>query len=183
MASRLEEINNNWTLFLDRDGVINHEKHLGYINTWNEFVFYDGVKEAIKIFSARFKYIFVVTNQKGVGKGITLPDNLEIIHQNMLAEIKNAGGKINKIYFCPDLDENSPNRKPNAGMALQAKQDFPEVDFSRSVMVGNTLGDMQFGRNIGATTIFLPTTRPASEHTDERIDAVYPSLLHFAQAV
>lgn len=173
----------NWTLFLDRDGVINHEKHLGYINNWDEFVFYDGVKEAIKIFTGRFKHLFVVTNQKGVGKGITSPDNLQIIHQNMLTEIESAGGKIDKIYFCPDLDENSPNRKPNAGMALQAKQDFPEVDFSRSVMVGNTLGDMQFGRNIGAITIFLPTTRPASEHTDERIDAVYPSLLHFAQAL
>ena len=173
----------NWTLFLDRDGVINHEKHLGYINNWDEFVFYEGVKEAIQIFTGKFKYIFVVTNQKGVGKGITSPENLQIIHQNMLAEIKMAGGKIDKIYFCPDLDENSPNRKPNAGMALQAKQDFPEVDFSRSVMVGNTLGDMQFGRNIGAITIFLPTTRPASEHTDERIDAVYPSLLHFAQAL
>jgi len=173
----------NWTLFLDRDGVINHEKHLGYINNWDEFVFYDGVKEAIKIFAGRFKYIFVVTNQKGVGKGITSPENLQIIHQNMLSEIKNAGGKIDKVYFSPDLDENSPSRKPNAGMALQAKQDFPEVDFSRSVMVGNTLGDMQFGRNIGAITIFLPTTRPKSEHTDERIDAVYPSLLHFAQAL
>lgn len=173
----------NWTLFLDRDGVINHEKHLGYINNWDEFVFYDGVKEAIKIFTGRFKHLFVVTNQKGVGKRITSPDNLQIIHQNMLTEIESAGGKIDKIYFCPDLDENSPNRKPNAGMALQAKQDFPEVDFSRSVMVGNTLGDMQFGRNIGAITVFLPTTRPEVEHIDERIDAVYPSLLHFAQAL
>jgi D-glycero-D-manno-heptose 1,7-bisphosphate phosphatase len=183
VTNKLEAINNSWTLFLDRDGVINHEKHLGYINNWDEFVFYDGVKEAIKIFTGQFKHIIVVTNQKGVGKGITQLDHLQIIHQNMLTEIEISGGKIDKVYFCPDLDENSPNRKPNAGMALQAKQDFPEIDFSRSIMVGNTLGDMQFGRNIGATTIFLPTTRPESEHTDERIDAVYTSLLHFAQAL
>ena len=173
----------NWTLFLDRDGVINHEKHLDYINTWDEFVFYDGVKEALRIFATRFKHIVVVTNQKGIGKGITQLRQLEIIHQNMLTEIKNAGGRIDKIYFCPDLDENSPNRKPNPGMAFQAKQDFPEVDFTRSIIVGNTLSDMQFGRNIGAATIFLPTTRPEVEHTDERIDAVYPSLLLFAQAL
>jgi D-glycero-D-manno-heptose 1,7-bisphosphate phosphatase len=180
LLEKLNQIDNSWTLFLDRDGVINHEKHLGYINTWDEFIFYDGVQEAIKIFTTKFKYIFVVTNQKGVGKGITKMDDLQLIHQNMKTAIENAGGKIDQIYFCPDLDENSPNRKPNAGMAYQAKQAFPGIDFSRSVMVGNTLGDMQFGRNIGATTIFLPTTRPASEHTDERIDAVYPSLLHFA---
>ncbi len=183
MTNSIKDIDNNWTLFLDRDGVINHEKHLGYINNWDEFVFYDGVKEAIKIFTGRFKHIVVVTNQKGVGKGITQLDHLQIIHQNMLTEIENSGGKIDKVYFCPDLDENSPNRKPNAGMALQAKQDFPEIDFSRSIMVGNTLGDMQFGRNIGAVTVFLPTTRPESEHTDERIDTVYTSLLHFAQAL
>jgi len=183
VANKIKKINNNWTLFLDRDGVINHEKHLGYINTWDEFIFYDGVKEAIKIFTTRFKYILVVTNQKGVGKGITKLDDLYIIHQNMITAIETAGGRIDKVYFCPDLEETSPNRKPNPGMALQAKQDFPSIDFSRSVMVGNTLGDMQFGRNIGATTIFLPTTRPESEHTDKSIDAVYPSLLHFAQAL
>jgi len=183
VANKIKQINNNWTLFLDRDGVINHEKHLGYINTWDEFVFYDGVKEAVKIFTTRFKYILVVTNQKGVGKGVTKLENLYIIHQNMITAIETAGGRIDKVYFCPDLEETSPNRKPNPGMALQAKQDFPSIDFSRSVMVGNTLGDMQFGRNIGATTIFLPTTRPETEHTDESIDAVYPSLLHFAQAL
>ena len=183
MANKLEAINNNWTLFLDRDGVINHEKHLGYINNWDEFIFYDGVKQAIKIFAAKFQYIFIVTNQKGVGKGITQLENLHIIHQNMMKEIEAAGGRIDKIYFCPDLDETSPNRKPNPGMAFQAKEDFPEVDFSRSIMVGNTLGDMQFGRSVGAVTIFIPTTRPESEHADERIDAVYPSLFHFAQAL
>ena len=183
MANKIKQINNNWTLFLDRDGVINHEKHLGYINTWDEFIFYDGVKEAIKIFTTRFKYILVVTNQKGVGKGITKLDDLYIIHQNMVTAIETTGGRIDKVYFCPDLEETSPNRKPNPGMALQAKQDFPSINFSCSVMVGNTLGDMQFGRNIGATTIFLPTTRPETEHTDESIDAVYPSLLHFAQAL
>jgi D-glycero-D-manno-heptose 1,7-bisphosphate phosphatase len=183
LTNKLKQINNDWTLFLDRDGVINHEKHLGYINTWDEFVFYDGVKEAIRIFTSRFRHIFVVTNQKGVGKGITQPENLNSIHQNMITEIETTGGRIDKIYFCPDLNEASPNRKPNPGMALQAKQDFPEIDFTRSIMVGNTLGDMQFGRNIGAITIFLPTTRPKVEHTDKRIDAVYPSLLHFAKAL
>ena len=183
MTDQLKQIDNNWTLFLDRDGVINHEKHLGYINKWEEFVFYEGVKEAIRVFAGRFRYIFIVTNQKGVGKGITQLDDLYLIHQNMLNEINYAGGRIDKVYFCPDLEETSPNRKPNAGMALQAKQDFSQVDFSRSIMVGNTLSDMQFGRNIGALTIFLPTTRPESEHTDESIDAVYPSLLHFAKAL
>jgi histidinol-phosphate phosphatase family protein len=183
VTNKIKQIDNSWTLFLDRDGVINHEKYLGYINSWDEFVFYEGAKEAIKIFTARFKYIVIVTNQKGVGKGTTSLDDLYIIHKNMITEIETSGGRIDKVYFCPDLDEASPNRKPNPGMAFQAKQDFPEIDFARSVMVGNTLGDMEFGRHIGAVTIFLPTTKPETPHTDERIDAVYTSLLHFAQVL
>ena len=183
MATKIKGINKDWTLFLDRDGVINQEKDKDYIHTWDEFIFYDGVKEAFKIFNSIFKYIIVVTNQRGVGKGVTQLNNLHIIHQNMKAEIEINGGRVDGIYFCPDIDPNSPNRKPNAGMALQAKQDFPAIDFNKSIMIGNTLSDMGFGRNIGATTIFLPTTRPEVSHTESNIDAVYKSLFHFAETL
>ncbi len=169
-----------WTLFLDRDGVINHEKHLDYIHHWDEFEFYDGVKQAIKIFARVFGRIVVVTNQKGIGKGITKPEDLELIHHNMVNALEAVGGRIDKVYFCPDLNEDSPNRKPNPGMGLQAKADFPEIDFNRAVMVGNTLSDMAFGRNLGVKTVFLPTTRPEVDTHDQRIDAVYPSLIAFA---
>jgi D-glycero-D-manno-heptose 1,7-bisphosphate phosphatase len=179
----LPAIDKDWTIFLDRDGVINIERPLQYINTWNEFIFYDGVKEAIRIFSKRFKYIFVVSNQRGVSKGLTKPEDLSIIHHNMVAEIKKAGGRIDKIYFCTDMDQSSPNRKPNPGMGLQAKKDFPSIEFSRSVMVGNKLSDMEFGRNLGCITVFLPTTNPGISHTDPLIDAVYDSLFDFAKDI
>lgn len=177
------KIDKTWTLFLDRDGVINHEKYQDYIHTWDEFVFYDGVKDAIRIFAQKFRYIFIVTNQKGVGKGMTKLFDLEIIHKNMVAEIKSEGGRIDKIYFCSDLDESSPNRKPNPGMGLQAKKEYPEINFSKALMVGNTIGDMEFARNLGMFTVFLPTTRPDVKHDDARIDAVYNSLLEFAKTL
>ncbi len=176
-------IDDNWTLFLDRDGVINHELHLSYVNNWDEFTFYDGAKEAFKIFATKFKYILVVTNQRGIGKGITKIENLHIIHQNMKAEIAIAGGKIDGIYFCPDLDKDSPNRKPNIGMALQAKQDFPEIDFEKSIMVGNNISDMEFGHNIGAKTVLLTTTIPEPPPAINYIDAVYGSLYQFAKTL
>ena len=176
----LNKIDNTWTLFLDRDGVINHEKHLDYIHTWDEFTFYEGVKEAIAIFAKIFHRIIVVTNQKGVGKGVTKLEDLNLIHKNMIAAIEEKGGRIDAVYFCPDLDSDSPNRKPNPGMGLQAIQDFPEIDLGKTIMVGNTISDMQFGRNLGVQNIFLPTTRPEVDLNDERIDAVYGSLLSFA---
>jgi D-glycero-D-manno-heptose 1,7-bisphosphate phosphatase len=177
----LKKINKTFTLFLDRDGVINHEKHLDYIHTWDEFVFYDGAKEALAIFSQLFGPIVVVTNQKGVGKGATHLEDLELIHHNMVSEVGAAGGRIDRVYFCPDLEDNSPNRKPNPGMGLQAKQDFPAIDWSKAIMVGNTISDMAFGRNLGMYTVFLTTTRPEVDLTDKRIDLVCPSLIGFAQ--
>ncbi len=174
----LSEINNTWTLFLDRDGVINHEKHLDYIHTWEEFKFYDGAKVAIQIFSQKFNRIVVVTNQRGVGKGITKEENLKIIHANMQTEVEKVGGKIDAVYYCPELE--SPNRKPNPGMGLQAVKKFSDINISKAIMVGNTLSDMEFGRNLGIKTVFLTTTRPEVNTNDDRIDAVYPSLIAFA---
>ncbi len=176
----LKNIDTSWTLFLDRDGVINHEKHLDYIHTWDEFVFYNGVTEAIKIFSSIFNRIIIVTNQKGIGKGLTKLEDLNLIHANMKATIEVAGGHIDAVYFCPDLDQNSPDRKPNPGMGFKAKTEFPEIDFSKSIMIGNTISDMEFGRNIGAYTVFLPTTRPEVALDDQRIDLVTDSLFSFS---
>ncbi len=174
----LKKIDNTWTLFLDRDGVINHEKHLDYIHTWEEFKFYDGAKVAIQIFTQKFNRIIVVTNQKGIGKGVTKMEDVKIIHQNMTKDIEAVGGKIDAVYFCPDLE--SPNRKPNPGMGQQAAKDFTDIDLTKAIMVGNTLSDMRFGRNLGIKNIFLTTTRPEVDTNDESIDAVYPSLIAFA---
>jgi D-glycero-D-manno-heptose 1,7-bisphosphate phosphatase len=174
----LKTIDKTWTLFLDRDGVINHEKHLDYIHTWDEFKFYDGAKVAIQIFTQKFNRIIIVTNQRGIGKGVTKEEDLKLIHRNMTSDIEAVGGKIDAIYYCPELE--SPNRKPNPGMGLQAAKDFADIDLNKAIMVGNTLSDMEFGRNLGVKTVFLPTTRPEVDTNDERIDEVYPSLIAFA---
>ena len=50
----------------------------------------------------------------------------------MVKEFEDAGGRIDKIYYSVDFETDSPNRKPNPGMGLQAQKDFPEIDFSKS---------------------------------------------------
>lgn len=178
----LKNINSSWTLFIDRDGVVNDEKHLDYIHTWDEFKFYEGVKEAFKIFNKKFGIIIMVTNQRGVAKGLTKIEDLHLIHRNMLKEIENAGGRIDRIYFCTEME--GENRKPNPGMGLQAKKDYPNIDLSESVMIGNTLSDMEFGRNLGvAMNIFLPTTRKDIPLNHEDIDFVFDDLISVAKAL
>jgi D-glycero-D-manno-heptose 1,7-bisphosphate phosphatase len=184
MMINLKKIDKSWTLFLDRDGVINNEKHMDYINTWDEFKFFPGVKEAIKKFTEKFGNIFIITNQRGVAKGLTKLEDLEVMHKNLLNEVIAAGGKITKIYICTDLDNSSPNRKPNPGMGLQAKKEFPEVDFSKSVMIGNTISDMEFGRNLGiAINIFIPSTHPYIGVQNPMVDLVFPDLLSVSKAL
>ena len=180
---QLSHINPCWTLFLDRDGVLNYEKNDDYILNWEEFRFYETTLEAMAILRPLFSRIFLVTNQKGVGKGLMSLADLDKIHVNMLAAIREKGGGIDQLFFCTDTESDSPNRKPNPGMAFQAKALFPEIDFSKSIMVGNRPSDMAFGKNAGMHTVFVATTHPDTAFPHPQIDLRFNHLLEFAQAV
>jgi D-glycero-D-manno-heptose 1,7-bisphosphate phosphatase len=177
----LRNIDQDWTLFLDRDGVINVEKHNSYIFHYGEFFFYEGTREALKICAATFGRIVVVTNQRGVGKGIMTATDLQEIHEKMVAEILLKGGRIDRIYHADSLLDDHPLRKPNPGMAHAAQDEFPNIDFSRSLMVGNNISDMEFGRNAGMYTVFLKTTNPEQPLPNPSIDLAFNSLYDFAK--
>jgi len=152
-------IDSSWSLFLDRDGVINKRIVDDYVKNWNEFEFLDGVVDAVKKFSAVFGKIVVVTNQQGIGKRVMRPEDLELIHKNMIYELTYFGGRIDRAYHSPFLaSENHPTRKPGIGMALQAQKDFPEINFAKSIMVGDSGSDIEFGKNAGMKTIFIGVT-------------------------
>ena len=178
----LEKIDKTWTLFLDRDGVINHEKKLDYILHRGEFTFYDGVKDAMKILNEIFGNIFIVTNQRGIGKNMMTDADLHDIHTFMLEEITLSGGRIDNIYYASSMDNDCYDRKPNPGMANQAKKDFPHIDLTKSVIIGNNLSDMEFGRNAGMKTIFVATTNPSiiipHPLIDYRFIDLYQAALH-----
>lgn len=145
----------DWTLFLDRDGVINRRIVGDYIKKVEEFEFLPGVLEAFSVFAKNFKTILIVTNQQGIGKGLMTESELNQIHGYMISEIKKAGGRIDGIYFSPFLSsEKSSMRKPEIGMAMKAKADFQHVNFAKSIMVGDSLSDMQFGKNASMTTVY-----------------------------
>lgn len=152
--SERTQVDTSWTLFLDRDGVINTRKIGGYIETIEEFEFLPGAIDAIVKFSNQFDRILVVTNQQGIGKGQFSTNDLTKIHTKMQLEIEAAGGRIDSIYFCGDLkNPESPDRKPNPGMAIQAKYDFPDVNFSKSIMIGDSPSDIAFGKRMGMKCI------------------------------
>lgn len=179
----LKQIDKSWTLFLDRDGVINVERLGKYVLHWGEFVFSEGVLDVFKKLSDTFGKIIIISNQRGVTKGLMTEEDLKSIHQEMQREVNLAGGRIDKIYYCIDKDEKCFNRKPNPGMALQAFKDFPDIEPSKSIMVGNKPSDMKFGRAAGVHTVFVKTTNPDQSFPHADIDMAFPSLFDFASAL
>ena len=157
------------TLFLDRDGVIDVELESDYVKRPEEMLFIPGALEAIARLQPLFARTLVVTNQRGVTKGVMTLEDLKRVHRYMLTRIEAAGGHIDKIYFSTGLDESDPRRKPNNGMYLDALEDFPMIDPQRSLMVGDKPTDMEFAANCGLTGVKVGPEYGLRELADEWI--------------
>ena len=179
----LKSIDKDWTLFLDRDGVINDEVLGKYVLNWHQFHFSKDVLKALSMLNEKFGPIVIVSNQRGVTKQLMTEEDLVDIHKKMQLEINEAGGRIDRIYYCTDMDDSCFRRKPNPGMAYEAQKESSLIDFSRSVMVGNKPGDMEFGRAAGMFTVFITTTNPDQPFPHPDIDLRFNSLYEFAQAL
>ena len=170
-------VTHDWTLFLDRDGVINRRIVDGYVTHWEEFEFLPGVLEAIKILAGRFKYIFVITNQQGVGKGLMTMEQVDDIQDRMCSEIEAHGGLIDGILVCPQLATEPDNyRKPRPDMAFMACEICPDIDLEKCIMVGDGQTDMEFGHNAGTKTVFIGSENPTADDS-------FPSLFDFAKSL
>jgi D-glycero-D-manno-heptose 1,7-bisphosphate phosphatase len=149
-------------LFLDRDGVLNEDR--GYVHRWEDFCWIPGAREAVAAFNARDWWVFVVTNQSGVGRGYYSEADVLAVHARMEADLAAAGARIDAFYYCPFHPEaledryrhpDPPDRKPNPGMLLRAMADWP-VDAARSVMVGDKPIDLEAGQRAGVRSLLFP---------------------------
>jgi D-glycero-D-manno-heptose 1,7-bisphosphate phosphatase len=130
-----------FTVFLDRDGVINRNR-ADYVKEWSEFHFLPGARRAIAQLTQAGCRIFVITNQACVGKGLLARSALDEMHQRMLREIEGAGGRIEAVLYCPHRsDEGCRCRKPAPGLLFRAQDEYG-VDLRHSIVVGDSLTDM-----------------------------------------
>ena len=167
-------VHDDWSLLLDRDGVINQRIIDGYVTSWDEFEFLPGVLDALKVFSEVFKYIILITNQQGIGKGLMTMDEVDAIHDRMCTEIETHGGRIDGILVCPQLASEPDNyRKPSPEMAYMACEIYPSIDLSKCIMVGDGATDIEFGHNAGVKTVFIGDENSAADDS-------FPSLIEFA---
>ena len=141
-------------LFLDRDGVLNRLLEGSYVKSWADWQWVPGILEELPKWAAKFKHIVLVTNQRGVGKGLMTDADLARIHARMMQELLEAGGKIDLILTCTAVSDDDPRRKPNPGMFREACALLP-LDPQRGVMVGDSDSDAAFARNCGMAFIRL----------------------------
>jgi D-glycero-D-manno-heptose 1,7-bisphosphate phosphatase len=171
------KIDTSWTLFLDRDGVINIKLENDYVKNTKEFEFQQNTLLAIKTLASLFSRIVIVTNQRGISRQIMSEQNLHTVHTHMLEHITASGGKIDQIYFCPHSTESKCNcRKPNIGMGLKAKKDFPDINFNKSIMVGDSVSDIIFGKKLNMVTIYINPNL----NNPENANFVFKSLYDFS---
>ena len=168
------------TAFVDRDGTINVDAAEGeYIESWDEFNFLPRAKEAIRLLNDLGLRVFVVTNQRGVALGRMSAGDVEEIHRLMALELAGVGATVDGFYYCPHDHGECDCRKPGIGLFHQAQRDFPEVDLSRSVMIGNTAIDIEAGRNAGSRCILV-----GDESGDAgEVDLAVPSLWEAARTL
>ena len=161
------------TLFLDRDGVINHKLEGRYVTNFNEFTFINKSDFAIKKLSKIFHRILIVTNQQGIGKGIMTVKDLEQLHSLMENALSCEKKYIDKIYFCPHLDiENCNCRKPNTGMINQAIADFPEIDCKNSYLIGDSDSDIEAGNRMNLNTVKVDNEYTLAKWTAELMSVI-----------
>ena len=178
------KFDNSWSLFLDRDGVINERIVGDYIREWDTFKFLPGVLEALEVFAALFTRICIVTNQAGIEKGLYTHEQLKAIHDQMMEYIRYHGGRIDEIYYCPYKPDLDPLcRKPNPGMALEAQKDYPDIIFEKSVMIGDSYSDIVFGNQLGMKTILVGNNPGTVNSLNAIPDSRMSSLKDFADYV
>ncbi len=162
-------------VFLDRDGVINEKlPHDCYVKTAGQFRFLPGAKEALGILSELGFLLVVVTNQRGIARGLMTEQDLKSVHRFMLRELEKSGVTVAGVYTCPhDEFEACSCRKPEPGMIMAAIREL-EIDPASSYMVGDSPSDVEAGKRAGTRTVRI------TEQGDNDADLVFSCLLDFA---
>ncbi len=144
------------TVFLDRDGVLNRKAPEGeYVSRWDLFHPLPGIEEALRLLNEAGLPVYVVSNQRGVALGLYTIEDVELLHARLSKEVSAHGAHVDGFFFCPHDKGMCNCRKPKPGLFEQARALHPEIDFRRSVIIGDSLSDIEAGEQLEMQTIFI----------------------------
>lgn len=169
-------------IFFDRDGIVNTSPGPGYVEQVADFHLIPAFLDALRIALDRGYEAVIVTNQRGVGRGLMTKETLEAIHAVLRKAITDQGLHLRDIYYCTANDDAHPNRKPNPGMFLDAAEDH-QLDLAHSWIVGDSESDITAGRKAGCGHTVLvndgeePTEAEYRVATMSELTALFGKLL------
>jgi D-glycero-D-manno-heptose 1,7-bisphosphate phosphatase len=171
----------NPCLFLDRDGTINVEKD--FIGNPHELELIPGSATAIREARTLGLKVIIVSNQSGIARGLMTEDDVKNVNSRLVELLQREGAAVDAIYYCPHYsseDDGCTCRKPSTGMFERAKTEH-NVDFKRSIMVGDRITDIEAGNRIGAATMLVLTgygkiVNEGYDGKPDHIDTVVPTL-------
>lgn len=140
--------------FLDRDGVLNVDH--GYVHRREDWQWMPGAREAVKLFNDAGWWVFIVTNQSGIARGMYTEEQMHALHARMAEDLTAVGAHVDAVAWCPHHPAGivSPFagdcdcRKPRPGMLLRLMAEWP-VDIARSVLIGDKPRDLDAARAAG----------------------------------
>jgi D-glycero-D-manno-heptose 1,7-bisphosphate phosphatase len=143
------------TVFIDRDGVINRKRpEPHYVTSWEEFEFLPGALEGLAALARTDARIIVVTNQRGIARGVYTEETLVDMHARMKAAVEAAGGRIDAIYYCPH-EGGCECRKPATGMFERAAREVPGADLAEAVVIGDNVCDLEAAARLGCPSVLV----------------------------
>lgn len=168
-------------VFLDRDGVINQKAPEGqYISEWSKFKLLPGAAEAIARLNQSRRTVIVVTNQRGIALGHYSESDLVGMHARLQEELARNGARLDAIYYCPHDKNACECRKPKPGLFLDAFRDYPDASPENSLIIGDSLSDIEAGRGLGMQAYFIrgamETRKPGAEQAEKLANAAFDSL-------
>ncbi len=173
-------------VFLDRDGTLNVD--VGYLHAIEQLELYPWTGDALRLLKRAGYLLVVVSNQAGIAQGLIAPGFVEAAHEEMLRRVRDGGGDLDALYYCPHHPRGSIKeftaecrcRKPRPGMIDDAVRDLG-IDIERSWVIGDKWLDVQLGHAAGARSILVRTgwgvdqekRRPAGQ----KVEAVCDNLI------
>jgi len=169
------------TIFLDRDGVINHE--VGYLHKIEDFKFIEGVFDSCLYFQSIGYQIIIVTNQSGIDRGYYGESDFHIVNNWMLKQFKNQGIEILDVFYCPHGPEsNCDCRKPKPGMFNQAR-DKHNIDMGDSWMIGDKEADITAANAAGIENTVLVKSGHAIDERNSNAKFILDSINQVKTAI
>jgi D-glycero-D-manno-heptose 1,7-bisphosphate phosphatase len=152
-------------VFLDRDGVINRKPPEGeYIGHWRDFELLPGAASAIAALNRSGRRVIVVSNQRGIALGRYTSADVDALHARLQEHLAGHDAHIDAFYYCPHDKDACDCRKPKTGMLEQAFRDFPEAARTNSLLIGESLSDIEAARRFGLPSVFIQGD-PATQKT------------------